>query len=723
MNLLLVDNYDSYTFNIYQLLAERLERPPTVIRNNEFEYSALQLDQFDGIVISPGPGSPDSAEDFGICRELITNATVPLLGVCLGHQGIAHAFGGVVGPAPVVMHGQISTVTFDEDPIFAGIPQLFDGVRYHSLAVQKPLPKQLRELAWDDAGVVMALRHRTRPIWGVQFHPESIATGHGPRLLENFLAITHKHAGLSAEDAGQRRAATRRPAAKKSAASSSHDHRLVVRELDALPHLETAFEKMFGDDAFAFWLDTSMADPRHARFSFMGSACVPGGRVHTYDRDTGKTMSLDPLGGGVSDQRRTIFDVLSDELEQLRVKSDLPFGLDCGFVGYLGYEVKADCGGTATHVAETPDAVFMFAPQVLVFDHRELRTYVVQFVPEGEAPDDEAIDNATATLESIPSRGSRNGHRPTVTESVAFDFARERKEYRADIASCQEHLLAGDSYEICLTNRVTADVEIDPFETYKVLRRHSPAPYSAFLKLGDVAVLSSSPERFLKLNRQGAVESKPIKGTRARGENPRDDARLVSDLKSSAKDRAENLMIVDLLRNDLGVVCDIGSVEAPVIMDVETYEHVHQLVSTVRGQLREELSPIDCVRACFPGGSMTGAPKLRTTEIIDRLETSARGVYSGALGYFGLSGSMDLSIVIRTLVATPRGVSVGTGGAITVLSDADDEYDELLTKARALMHTLDEAAALGHVRDLGSGDVERASSDAPTAAGEVADGG
>jgi para-aminobenzoate synthetase len=216
-----------------------------------------------------------------------------------------------------------------------------------------------------------------------------------------------------------------------------------------------------------------------------------------------------------------------------------------------------------------------------------------------------------------------------------------------------------------------------------VLRRVNPAPFAAFLRLGGVEVSSSSPERFLALDRGGRLESRPIKGTVARGATPREDREAAARLRSAGKDRAENLMIVDVARNDLGRVAQVGSVAVPSLMALESYATVHQLVSTVQARLRSGATIIDALRASFPGGSMTGAPKLRTMELLDRIENRPRGVYSGAIGYLAADGSADLSIAIRTIVNSPHAMTIGAGGAITVQSDARAELRELLLKARA----------------------------------------
>ncbi len=262
-----------------------------------------------------------------------------------------------------------------------------------------------------------------------------------------------------------------------------------------------------------------------------------------------------------------------------------------------------------------------------------------------------------------------------------------REEYAQAIARVQAHIAAGDIYQANLSQRFDAPVEGDPADLYLRLREANPAPFGAFLRYPDFTLVSASPERFLQL-RDGRVETLPIKGTRPRGATPAEDQRLASELKASPKDQAEHLMIVDLERNDLGRVCLTGSVRVPDLLRLEAHPTVWHLVSTVEGQLRDGLDAVDLIRASFPGGSITGAPKLRAMEVLEGLEPKRRGPYTGSIGYWGLDGSLDLSIVIRTAIVKDDRAYVQVGGGIVADSDADAEYQETLDKAAALMRAI-----------------------------------
>lgn len=266
-------------------------------------------------------------------------------------------------------------------------------------------------------------------------------------------------------------------------------------------------------------------------------------------------------------------------------------------------------------------------------------------------------------------------------------------DYKRLVQRARDDIAAGRFFEVCLSQEYRGATDATGRELYDILRRRNPAPMSAYLRAGDLEILCTSPERLVGVTAAGEIETRPIKGTRPRSANPAEDRHLAEALAASPKDRAENTMIVDLARNDLGRICLTGSVEVPELCVVESYASVHHLVSTVRGQLKPHTSPADVIRACFPGGSMTGAPKVEAMKAIAEAEGSPRGIFSGAIGWIGDDGAMDLNIVIRTLIKHGENISLHTGGAVTSDSDPDAEYAETMDKARTPAEALAAANA------------------------------
>ncbi len=339
--------------------------------------------------------------------------------------------------------------------------------------------------------------------------------------------------------------------------------------------------------------------------------------------------------------------------------------------GYLGYAARTDLPSAPDPLL--PDAVWMRPRAVRVFEHGVLQ----------ESPLERGLPRGPAVATPHPRETSPNPGAEGVPEAYAAAFA-----------TVQEHLRAGNAYEVNLTHRLTRHADLDPLTAYLRLRELNPAPYSGFLQ-HDVDgargwLLSSSPERYALITPDRHLETKPIKGTSPRGATPEEDEAHRARLAEDPKTRAETLMIVDLLRNDLSLVCEVGSVEVPALMQVESYESVHQLVSTVRGRLRNDVTTIGALRALFPAGSMTGAPKLRTMQVIEEVEATPRGVYAGAFGWISGDGPADLGVVIRSLVTDGSGTwSLGTGGGITVRSDVAGEWAEAQWKAERLLRVFD----------------------------------
>lgn len=672
---LLIDNYDSFTYNLYSLLCEVNGIEPVVVRN-DVDWNSLPLGDFDNVVVSPGPGRPSTPHDLGISARAITELDLPILGVCLGHQALCHLLGGEVDLAPTPMHGRLSDITHDGSGLFAGIPSPYSVVRYHSLTATS-LPDELEACAWTDDGLVMAVRHTSRPMWGVQFHPESISTEYGRELLSNFRDLTRE---------------TMHAPAAPPRSRYSIESRCIEGAFDT----RRVFELLYATGPNAFWLDGSSAVEPDSRFTIMGDCSGPLAEYLTY-RVAERRVDVHRPDGSTESFESTFFDYLNGQLKQRAVPAlhDLPFAFGLGYIGYLGYELKADVGGQLVHTSATPDASMVFADRALVFDHEAGNCHALALVTEyGDATTSAWFQTVADALDSLGEEIESAEPEPVPLLAPEFETAlhlrHDREKYLGLIEQCLADITSGETYEVCLTNVATLPGPIDALETYTYLREINPTPYSAFLGFDDLSVASASPERFLRIDADRVVESKPIKGTRPRGSTPEQDELLRTDLVGNEKDKAENLMIVDLVRNDLAQVCVPGSVHVPKLFDVETYAPVHQLVSTVRGRLRDDASAVDCISAAFPGGSMTGAPKIRTMAIIDKLEDGPRGVYSGAIGYFSLTGSADFSIVIRTIVSTEHEVTFGVGGAIVALSDPEEEFQETMVKAvsmrRALAH-------------------------------------
>ncbi|TQL47819.1 anthranilate synthase component 1 [Homoserinimonas aerilata] len=443
-----------------------------------------------------------------------------------------------------------------------------------------------------------------------------------------------------------------------------------VLESDWVPWIDPAkaYSALFARRENSFWLDSGT--DAVSGMSAMGASDVvlidgPGHPI------------LDALDRGLADAAG----VDAGEGEGFRL----------GWVGWLGYELReTTMGEPVARGAGQPRATMMFVDRALVFDHRGSRMRLLALGESWNGELAEWRDEVIAVLRET-SCGEADAEPRPASGALASRSARWRysdAEYLTMIAQCQDAIRAGDAYQLCLTNEASLDVEVEPLEAYLRLRAASPAHHGGLLRFGAESLLSASPEQFLEVRPGGVVTTRPIKGTRRRGADQEEDARLREELLASDKERAENLMIVDLMRNDLSTVCVTGTVRVSSLLAVESYPQVHQLVSTVTGHLRPGLTAIDAVRACFPAGSMTGAPKRSATRILDRLEGRARGVYSGAFGHFGLDGRADLAMVIRSIVVDARGATIGAGGGITALSVPQEELEEVRIKAAALMAVL-----------------------------------
>jgi anthranilate/para-aminobenzoate synthase component I len=446
-----------------------------------------------------------------------------------------------------------------------------------------------------------------------------------------------------------------------------------------------AFTALYATADRSFWLDSGI-DAVAGR-SYLGE----GVRVVTASV-TSEELRFDPPGPSFAG---TIFEFLAAEQEGTAEQGSEGFQL--GWVGWFGYELRSQTmhspKAALPRRSRYPDAAWLEVTRALEFDHAA-KTVTLLALGEDWSGDlgewRNSVVLALAHADVVPVTAAPATVARPVAASVAAQVSWQYSddEYLGMIRECQAAIETGDAYQLCLTSEATVDVNPDPLATYLALRAESPTHHGALLRVGEFSLLSTTPEQFLSVSPDGVIESKPIKGTRRRGGTAAEDDAMMVELEQSDKERAENLMIVDLMRNDIARVSEVGSVSVPSLLAVESYAQVHQLVSTVRGRIAPGLRPVDAVVACFPAGSMTGAPKSSATTILDRLERRPRGIYSGAFGYVGLDGRIDLAMVIRSIVLDGRGATVGAGGGITALSVPAEELDEVKLKAAALLRVL-----------------------------------
>ncbi|KAH9703653.1 Aminodeoxychorismate synthase [Citrus sinensis] len=704
---LLIDNYDSYTYNIYQELSTINGVPPVVVRNDEWTWRDIcrylyEENAFDNIVISPGPGSPACPEDIGIClRVLLECWDVPILGVCLGHQALGFVHGADIVHAPEPVHGRLSEIVHNGDRLFHDIPSGqnsgFKVVRYHSLIIDADsLPKELIPIAWSNSadGFSYLGTLQSGEI------PDAYQSQSRQKILLSDISTQIKN--------GSYRHSIYSNRMRREVLMGAES--LLLREITRTSRSVNNSDELGREALRPRQLFCDLGDRRfriqHSRRfeiqpSSIGVKCLKltwRKFDHLASTVGGARNIFCELFGNNKAENTFWLDSSSTEKELLSFhheKKDyegLPFDFYGGYIGYIGYNLKVECGASSNHhKSRTPDACFFFADNVVVIDHLYDDVYILS-LNEENTPMSTWLDDTEQKLIGLRASSTRqleeqNLHAPTVSRNKsAFISEVSRGDYVNNVENCLKYIKDGESYELCLTTQLRKRIgEIDSLGLYLHLREKNPAPYAAWLSFSkeDLCICCSSPERFLRLDKNDLLEAKPIKGTIARGSTPEEDEQLKLQLQYSEKDQAENLMIVDLLRNDLGRVCEPGSVHVPNLMDVESYATVHTMVSTICGKKHSNVSAVNCVRAAFPGGSMTGAPKLRSMEILESIESCSRGIYSGSIGYFSYNRTFDLNIVIRTVVIHEGEASIGAGGAIVALSNPEDEYEEMILKSSA----------------------------------------
>jgi para-aminobenzoate synthetase len=647
LDVLVVDNHDSFTWNLVDLLESCPDTRCHVIANDQAGWTTAQLARADAVVISPGPGHPANPRDFGHCAAVIRfveEMAIPTLGVCLGHQGICAAHGADVVTYPEPHHGRRSDIEHDgTSPLFHGIPRPFGAVRYHSLTATG-VASPLRVTAWC-ADLVMAVEHESLPIYGVQFHPESAGSDVGRQILHNFLALAR--ARKAQGQPWRRQRATRIESAT----------------VDFCGDL-TLLQERFAADAPSYLLESAAPRRGEPMWSHVG-VCGP----HWMQAVAGASGFRLESAHDTRELPGVLLDWVEDHVTSWSAG---------GARGTIRWAIAIPYESTDP----TCPARALYCDRTMDYDHATCRLTVQAVCDDDTAVDARQWIDDVIRFCALAERAMNETVIPLGSYRLVL---RDREhEYLRKVTEAQEHIRRGESYELCLTSRIEVVGERRPFDLYRALREASPSYFAAHLRFGDCAVISSSPERFLRLD-GGRCLTEPIKGTRPRGRTPHADLAHREALANSEKDHAENLMIVDLARNDLRRVSQPNTVNVDRMCDLETHPTVFQLTSSVSSVLLEGTRLSEVIGATFPPGSMTGAPKVRSVEILSNLEDgNPRGYYSGAIGHLCSDGRMDLSVVIRAIVDDGTTMSYGVGGAVTALSDPREEFREVLAKTAAL---------------------------------------
>lgn len=452
---------------------------------------------------------------------------------------------------------------------------------------------------------------------------------------------------------------------------------LLMREIKSNLKVNEVYE-IWKDKKDTIMLDSSKEESEYSKFSFIG--------INPFIKIKSKE-NLVYLNENLVN--KDVFELLNETIESFSIdknlRKEIPF--ISGAIGYFSY----DMGRALEHIEESAikdyevyDSYFLFFHNLIIFDLLNDKIYITSLY-EDKILSKNSLDYIEDKIINYKFEENNEKHREVKENNLKSNFSKD--EYIKAVDKMKDYIVEGHIYIANMTQRFLCDYEEDGYEIYKKLRKINKAPFSAYLNLEDIEIMSSSPERFLKVL-NSKVETRPIKGTRPRGRNKEEDELNKKELLNSEKDKSELLMIVDLERNDLSKVCKANSIKVTELFKLEQYDTVFHLVSTVIGELEEEESSVSCIKACFPGGSITGTPKIRAMEIIEELEGVRRGVYTGAIGYFDLRGNCDFNIVIRTILKKGNQVSFGVGGGITIESLSEMEYYETLDKAKALIEVL-----------------------------------
>lgn len=741
--ILLIDSYDSFSNNLRNLIEKVTGEEIRVIQNDSIRQDDYQNEFLTWIryckfiVIGPGPGNPANAKDTGIIKWLLQlfkrepNTCIPTLGVCLGFQSICYEFGNRVNSLDSIRHGQIFDIITTQSELFD--EGVFGSVRYHSLGIEMDKVNEcILPLAYcqdESKKILMAGKHKEYPLYGVQYHPESICSSKGDVLISKFNDIASEY------NKQHRKYSTSKPdLANLVGNQAKHASRPInfggstyvkafspldsgLNALDIADHLYKQGEP--------FFLLYSASSP--GEWSFIGLPIKGHSLVVTHSTNCPESVEESLFGEAQTSKKKQASSGVWPHIKsfmtgRFRTKVDLAskFGSETdvppfvgGFMGLFSYEegLHVEISPMETYCdSRTPDTKLIFIERFIVHNRLTKKWHIVSI----KADDEDWLNSFTLKLDGSNVPKILKLSVPTTVkeligcgESAVGVHLPDKDIYEKQFNKCQAYLKSGDLYELCLTTQLKVFVprKVNAWEMFKILSIHkNPSPYSSYMDFDDCILVSSSPERFLSWKLESSnqnrrrFEFRPIKGTVKKEEGV--DFADAEKILRTAKEMGENLMIVDLIRHDLSTFSD--DVVVSSLMSVEEYETVYQLVSVIQGSISEQgCHSLDVLASSLPPGSMTGAPKKRSVQLLQELESAQqamkskrRGLYSGIAGYWSVTDEADWSVTIRSMFhykddkendACSKVWRIGAGGAITVLSEKEAEWEEMMVKLRSTL--------------------------------------
>lgn len=704
MKILLIDNFDSFTFNIYQYLKE-MGVEVVCFRNNEVSCEKIKKLQIDSIFISPGPGRPI---DAGNCIDIVKTfaGQIPIFGICLGLQIIGEAFGGKIIKASQLVHGKVSKITSLKKGVLHTLPSEFQATRYHSLIVDRQtLPTCFEVTCENDSKEIMGLKHKVYNIEGVQFHPESIMTKHGKRMIQNFLERIRQ----TPDKLNVPKIDFDKTSFSKTVYTFSDKKFQVLRVSQKSEKLSISkpFFKLFESIQSAFGknksciLDSVKGPKVDCNGSYIGlfpefEILIKNRKMfietenhevidifinnfHSIYHKEEDCFYLDNL------KFSDIFPIITATFSVERdTDSDIDFSV--GLIGFFSYEYLyylENVKRTKSNVLDMPDVHLIFYSTIIQMQEKGNEVTIVLNNLSG------APHREISILHSILESSIDAGESKSESHITAQKHSNVTKQsFCQKVRKAKHYIEEGDIFQVQIGRRITLNEKIDPLSIYKKLRLLNPSPYMFFWGCKNYQLISNSPELQLKVQ-NGDVLIRPIAGTsQGKGKTKEEAEALMRELANSEKERAEHIMLVDLARNDIGRVAIPGTVRVSQLMEVEEFSHVFHLVSSVEAKISDEVSSMKLFESTFPAGTLTGAPKVRAMEIISELEEEERGPYGGVFGFFEFNGNILSTIIIRTILYKNEMIYLQSAAGIVADSTEEREWNELQHKTEAIEEVL-----------------------------------